>query len=72
MLVGLPAVFEAVAVPVHFEDVDMVSEAIEECSGMPFRGRHPGFVPLWAVRAGAQPDRTFLAAQSFLGDPNDT
>ena len=33
---------EAVAVPVHFEDVDMVSEAIEERSGKPFRAKDLG------------------------------
>ena len=42
MLVGLPAVLEAIAVPVHFQDVDMVSEAIEECSGQPFRAKDLG------------------------------
>jgi len=36
-LVGLPAVLEAVAVPVHLQDVDMVGETIEEGSGKPFR-----------------------------------
>jgi hypothetical protein len=35
----LPAVLETVAVPVHFEDVYMVSEAIEERSGKPFRAK---------------------------------
>ena len=37
MLVSLPAVLESVAVPVHFEDVDMVGEAVEKGSGQPFR-----------------------------------
>ena len=35
MLVGLPAVLEAVALPVHLQDVDMVGEAIEEGSDLP-------------------------------------
>ena len=37
---------ELVAVAVHFEDVDMVSDAIQECSGKPFRAK--GLGPLGA------------------------
>ncbi len=33
--VGLTAVLEAVAVAVHLQDIDMVSETIEESSGQP-------------------------------------
>ena len=33
---------ESEAIPVHFEDVDMVSEAIEERSGKPFRAKDLG------------------------------
>ncbi len=42
MLVGLPAVLEAVAVPVHLQDVDMVGEAVEQGSGEPLRAEHLG------------------------------
>ena len=33
---------ESEAIPVHFEDVDMVGEAIEERSGKPFRAKDLG------------------------------
>ena len=33
---------EAVAVPVHLQDVDMVGETIEEGSGKPFRAKDLG------------------------------
>ena len=60
MLVGLPAVLEAVAVPVHFEDVDMVSEAIEERSGKPFRAKDLG--PLVEGKVGGDRSRAPLVA----------
>ena len=41
-MVGLPAVLEAVAVPVHLQDIDMVSETIEESSGEPLGSKHLG------------------------------
>jgi acyl-CoA synthetase (AMP-forming)/AMP-acid ligase II len=58
--IGLPALLEAVAVPVHFEDVDMVSEAIEECSGKPFRAK--GLGPLIEGQVGCHQDRSSLIA----------
>ena len=33
MLVGLPALLEAEALPVHLQDMDMVGEAVQECAG---------------------------------------
>ena len=42
ILVSLPAVLEAVALPVHLQDIDMVGEAVEESSGEPFRVKHLG------------------------------
>jgi hypothetical protein len=39
MLVLL-ALFEPVALTVHFEDVDMVSQAVEQRAGQPFRPKH--------------------------------
>lgn len=42
MLVSLPAVLEAVALPVHLQDVDMVGEAVEESSCEPFRAKDLG------------------------------
>ena len=60
MLVSLPAVLESVAVPVHFEDVDMVGETIEECSGKPFRAKDLG--PLVEGQVGGYQDRASLVA----------
>ena len=44
--VGLPgaafALFEAVAVAVHLEDVDVVGQAVEERTGQPLGGEHAG------------------------------
>ena len=34
MLVGLPALLEAEAIPVHLQDIDMVGEAVEEGPGV--------------------------------------
>ena len=42
MLVGLPAVLEMVALPIHLQDVDTVGETVEQCSGKPFRAKHLG------------------------------
>jgi len=64
MLVSLPAVLEAVAVPVHFEDVDMVGEAIEECSGQPFRAKYLG--PLVEGQVGCHQDRSAPAPSTFV------
>jgi len=40
MLVGLPAVLEAVAIPVHLQDMEMVGETVDESSGKSFRAKH--------------------------------
>ncbi len=42
MLVGLPALLEAEAIPVHLQDMDMVGEAVEEGPGEPFRAKDLG------------------------------
>ena len=42
MLVGLPALFEAEAIPVHLQDMDMVGEAVEEGPGEPLRAKDFG------------------------------
>ena len=42
MLVGLPALLEAEALPVHLQDMDMVGEAVEEGPGEPFRAKDIG------------------------------
>ena len=42
MLVGLPALLEAEAIPVHLQDMDMVGEAVEEGPGEVFRAKDLG------------------------------
>ena len=51
---------ESEAIPVHFEDVDMVSEAIEERFGKPFRAKDLG--PLVEGQVGCHQDRSSLVA----------
>ena len=38
----LPAALEAVALPVHLQDVDMVGEAVQQRAGEPFRAEDLG------------------------------
>ena len=42
MLVGLPALLEAEALPVHLQDMDMVGEAVEEGPGESSRAKDIG------------------------------
>ena len=42
MLVGLPALLEAEAIPVHLQDMDMVGEAVEEGPSEVFRAKDLG------------------------------
>ena len=58
MLVGLPAVLEAIALPVHLQDVDMVSEAVEQGSGQPLRAKDLG--PLVGGQVGSCQGRSSL------------
>ena len=51
---------EAVAVPIHLQDVDMVGETIEEGSGKPFRAKDLG--PLVEGQVGGYQDRASLLA----------
>ena len=60
ILIGLPAVLEPIALPVHLQDVDMVSEAVEECSGKPFRAKYLG--PLVERQVGCHQDQPSLVA----------
>ena len=56
---------ESEAIPVHFEDVDMVSEAIEERSGKPFRAKDLGPLVEWQV--GCHQDRSsFVSLAEYL------
>ena len=56
---------ESEAIPVHFEDVDMVSEAIEERSGKPFRAKDLG--PLVEGQVGCHQDRSsFVSLAEYL------
>jgi hypothetical protein len=36
------ALFEPVTVAVHFEDVNVVGQAVEQCAGQAFGGEHAG------------------------------
>src|ERR1700685_248544 len=37
-----PAALESEAVPVHFQDVNMMGESIQQCTGQPLRAQHLG------------------------------
>ena len=39
---GLSALLEAVALPVHLQDVNSVSEAVQQGAGQPLRAEHLG------------------------------
>ena len=56
----LPAIPDAVAVAVHFQDVDMVSQAVQQCASQPFRPEHLG--PLVEGQVGGDQDGAPLAA----------
>ena len=53
MLVGLPALLEAEAIPVHLQDMDMLDEAVEEGLGEAFRAKDLG--PLVVEVARTEP-----------------
>ena len=36
------AMFEPIAVAIHLEDMNVVSEAVEQCAGQAFGGEHAG------------------------------
>ena len=65
MLVGLPALLEAEAIPVHLQDMDMVGEAVEEGSGDPLRAKDLGPLVEWQVR-GSQSRAAFIALAEDL------
>ena len=60
MLVGLPALLEAEAIPVHLQDMDMVGEAVEEGPGEPLRAKDLG--PLVEGQVGGSQDRAAFIA----------
>ena len=57
---GLPALLEAVALAVHLQDVNAVSEAVQECAGEPLRAEDLGPLGEWQV--GGDQDRPSLVA----------
>ena len=59
-LVGLPALLEAEAIPVHLQDMDMVGEAVEEGPGEAFRAEDLG--PLVEGQVGGSQDRAAFIA----------
>src|SRR5215471_8684546 len=46
---ALLALFEAIAVAVHFEDVDVVCQAIEQRAGQPLGPEHAGPLVEWQI-----------------------
>ena len=59
------ALFEPVTVAVHFEDMNVVGEAIEQCAGQEFGGKHSG--PLIEGQIAGDDDRaTFVALAEGL------
>ena len=65
MLVSLPALLEAEAIPVHLQDMDMVGEAVEESPGEPFRAKDLGPLVEGQVR-GSQDRAAFIALAEDL------
>ena len=67
MLGGLAALFEAEALSVHLQDMDMVGEAVEEGPGEPFRAEV--FSPLVEGQVGGNQDRSaFIALTEDLDE----
>ena len=60
MLVGLPALLEAEALPVHLQNVYPVGKAVEESAGQPFRAKDLG--PLVEGQVGGDQSRAPLIA----------
>src|SRR5215469_15271020 len=56
--VALLALFEAVTVAVHFEDVDVVGQPIEQRAGQPLGAEHTG--PLVERQIGSDNNRAAL------------
>ena len=43
------ALFEPIAVAVHFEDVDVVGQPVEQCTGQPLGPEHAGPLVEWQI-----------------------
>ena len=56
----LPAALESVAVAVHFQDMDVVGEPVQQGSGEPLRAEHVG--PLVKRQVGGDQDGAPLVA----------
>jgi hypothetical protein len=54
------AVFEPITVAIHLEDMNVVSEAIEQCAGQAFGGQHAG--PFIEGQIAGDDDRTAFVA----------
>jgi hypothetical protein len=54
------AVFEPITVAIHLEDMNVVSEAIEQCAGQAFTGQHAG--PFIEGQIAGDDDRTAFVA----------
>ena len=67
--VGLTAVLEAVAVAVHLQDIDMVSETIEESSGQPL-GCERRWSGSWKIAGDCVIDINLGDVETVRGDPS--
>ena len=57
---GLPTLLEAVALPVHLQDVNAVSETVQQGAGQPLRAEDLG--PLVKGQVGGDQDRPSLVS----------
>ena len=60
LLFGFGALFEAEAVAVHFEDVDMVGQPVEQCAGEALGAEHAG--PFIEGKIGCDKGRSAFVA----------
>ena len=49
LLFGFGALFEAEAVAIHFQDVDVVGQPVEECAGEALGAEHAGPFIKWQI-----------------------
>ena len=60
-----PALFEPITVAVHFEDVDVVSQSVEQRTGQPLRPEHAGPLVEWQIAGddgGAESSQAMASA----------
>src|SRR6266478_6491613 len=65
LALALLALFEAIAVAVHFEDVDMVGQPVEQRTGQPLGPEHAGPFVEWQI-AGDDGGAAFVSLAEDL------